>query len=117
MENKRNHRERARQKKKNTRGFYFIIFLGLVIMLPLIVLTSRQGKQLAELEKRAQELEQEKKALTEQLKKQEEMYNNLNTDEFIEKYAREKLGLVKPNELIYVKPDDEDQPEEQENGE
>ena len=41
----------------------------------------------------------EEMELNEELKKQKEM---LATDEYIEKVAREKLGMVKPGERIFI---------------
>lgn len=43
-------------------------------------------------------IEDEKKQ-NEQLKKEKEM---VNTDEYLEKMAREKLGMVKQNERIFI---------------
>ena len=42
---------------------------------------------------------EEEMKLNEELKKQKEM---LGSDEYVEKIAREKLGMVKPGERIFV---------------
>jgi len=42
---------------------------------------------------------QEEKELNEELKNEKEM---IQTDEYIEKIAREKLGMVKENERVFV---------------
>jgi cell division protein FtsB len=40
--------------------------------------------------------------------KLKDLVNEANTDDFIEKYARENLGLARPNEtVIYFKPNNE----------
>lgn len=45
----------------------------------------------------AQIAEQEQK-----LKTLEELKDKVDTDEYIEKVAREKLGLIKENEIIFI---------------
>ena len=70
--------------------------------------TQRQFKQIRE---EIQELEQnmatkeELKALEEKMATKEElraMKENVNSTEYIEKIAREKLGMYLPNEKVYI---------------
>ena len=61
-----------------------------------------QEKQLRDLDKeinKYQALLDEATIRTEEL---EEVRSKINTDEYIEAYAREKLGLVMPYEIIFV---------------
>ena len=58
-----------------------------------------------QLNKLSQEIEQYQAKLDEANMKTEELRetkNIINTDEYIENYAREKLGLVMPYETIFV---------------
>ncbi len=61
-----------------------------------------QERELRNIEKeidRYQVLLDEATIKTEELK---EVKSKINTDEYIEAYAREKLGLVMPHEIIFV---------------
>ena len=59
------------------------------------VVISRKGKEIDALEEKVAAAEQQ----TEKLEKELE---NLNDPEYLEKIAREKLGLVRPNERVFV---------------
>lgn len=56
---------------------------------------SKQNKQIEELENKISEAQKESKDLKNQV-------DNLNNPEYIEKVARERLGLIRPNERIFV---------------
>jgi cell division protein FtsB len=49
--------------------------------------------------KQVEAMVEEEKALNQELKNQKE---EVNSDQYIEKVAREKLGLVKPGEKVFV---------------
>lgn len=78
------------------------IFILLVIFLYLsYIAVNQQGLIYAknqELNKLEEKIAEEKK-INEELKKQSKM---IESDEYIEKIAREKLGMVKKNERVYV---------------
>lgn len=78
------------------------IFILLVIFLYLsYIAVNQQGLIYAknqELSKLEEKIAEEKK-INEELKKQSKM---IESDEYIEKIAREKLGMVKKNERVYV---------------
>ncbi|HOJ80326.1 MAG TPA: septum formation initiator family protein [Clostridiales bacterium] len=78
------------------------IFILLVIFLYLsYIAVNQQGLIYAknqELNKLEEKIAEEKK-INEELKKQSKM---IESDEYIEKVAREKLGMVKKNERVYV---------------
>lgn len=81
----------------------------LLSTLVITVLVLYAGCVLIEQEKQISSLKKEKEKYasfideaslkTEELK---EIKNKMNTDEYIEQYAREKLGLVMPYEIIFV---------------
>lgn len=56
---------------------------------------SKQNKQIEELENKISEAQKESEDLKNQV-------DNLNNPEYIEKVARERLGLIRPNERIFV---------------
>ncbi len=59
------------------------------------VVISKKGREIEALEEKIAAAEQQ----TEKLEKELE---NLNDPEYLEKIAREKLGLVRPNERVFV---------------
>lgn len=64
-----------------------------------LITQERQLKSLDDEIERYSLLIDEATMKTEELK---ETKNKINTDEYIENYAREKLGLVMPYEIIFV---------------
>ncbi len=59
------------------------------------VVISKKGKEIEALEEKIAAAEQQTEKLEEEL-------DNLNDPEYLEKIAREKLGLVRPNERVFV---------------
>jgi len=78
------------------------IFILLVIFLYLSYIAVNQQRLIyaknLELSKLEDKIAEEKK-INEELKKQSKI---IESDEYIEKVAREKLGMVKKNERVYV---------------
>jgi cell division protein FtsB len=72
----------------------FLLYFGYVAVDQQKILYSKE----AEMQKVQENIEEEKQT-NEELKKQKDM---LNSDEYSEKVAREKLGLVKPGERVFV---------------
>lgn len=78
-----------------------ISLIVLVLLLSLMVQSRDLKESLAGYETRAEALSQqleEEQARTEEIKEQKEY---MQTDEYAEQAAREKLGLVKDNEIIF----------------
>ena len=79
----------------------FGISLIVLILLSLMVQSRDLKESLAGYETRAEALSQqleEEQARTEEIK---ELKEYMQTDEYAEQAAREKLGLVKDNEIIF----------------
>ena len=77
-----------------------IVVMGLLLYTGFVFM--EQENQMNNLNKEKQKyasLIDEAKLKTEELK---ETKAKINTDEYIEQYAREKLGLVMPYEIIFV---------------
>lgn len=95
---------RRRPPKRNKSGQW--LFIGVMAVLAIIIFTTasnllEQGRKIEELEGQLREQNLAKDRLEESIAELENELNTVNTDEFIERYAHEKLGMVKPNELMY----------------
>jgi cell division protein FtsL len=99
-------------QKKKKKGSFFkrnkigLILIGILIAYLSITMINQQIKlnQLMKEEKQAQERVEELKQKVSEMKKLIEESEN---PEFIEKIAREKLKMVKQNEIIYIIQDKE----------
>ena len=95
---------RKRRKKRigyNHLGMFGISLIVLILMLSLMAQSRDLQESLAGYETRAEALSQQiedKKARTEEI---EALKEYMLTDEYAEEAAREKLGLVKENEIIF----------------
>ena len=124
-----------RQKKKRMRMIPVLLILLLGVYL--VHAYVDQTKRIASLRKEKAELAGAQVDLENEIKSLEYDYENRDSFEFIEKVAREKLGMVKSNEEVYVdintrdasdlppedrkedeeKPQDEDRPKQEESAE
>lgn len=93
--------KRRRPSKSNRRGM--IAIAGMVAVLLVVLLVQRQGlaSQNAEYESRKAELSQQLKDEEVRAGEIEKLKDYVNSTEFIEKTAREKLGLVYEDEIIF----------------
>ena len=86
------------KRKKLIIGFIFII--GLIVYLLIIVINQQQL-----LAARQNELKIMEQKVAQQIRINEELKESLNilgSDEYIEKVAREKLGMLKADEKVFV---------------
>lgn len=86
--------------KKRKLKFSHIIFLVLVCyfgytLLSQQLMISRKKSELCKYKEQNKKIEEENKYLSDQIE-----YSK--TDEYKEKLAREKIGLIKPGEVVYV---------------
>ncbi len=95
---------KKRRKKRigyNHLGMFGISLIVLILMLSLMAQSRDLQESLAGYETRAEALSQQiedEKARTEEI---EALKEYMLTDEYTEEAAREKLGLVKENEIIF----------------
>ena len=95
---------KKRRKKRigyNHLGMFGISLIVLILMLSLMAQSRDLQESLAGYETRAEALSQqieEEQARTEEI---EALKEYMLTDEYTEEAAREKLGLVKENEIIF----------------
>ena len=95
-------RRTKKVKKKKQRGFRLIHFVLIFLGLYLIVAINHQRGLMKDLQakkemnlKQVSELQKEIEGLNKEIE-------SSGTLEFVEKVAREDLGMVKPREIIYV---------------
>lgn len=89
-------------KKKNKRRFRFrrLLLIGLVIYLSAIFV--HQSTLISNLEDKRQKTETEIKGLETEIRELNKEIENSDSLEFVEKVARNDLGMVKPREIIYI---------------
>ena len=91
---------KRRQSKKNNN---WVIVLGLLSLLAIIMFNFYQGYQdLNRLDKEMKVLEKDIKKLNHQNQKLQDQVTHVNSKKFIERIAREELGLVKKGEILYI---------------
>lgn len=86
---------------KNTKKIYTIL-LVIAISIYVIVILINQQKTLNEYSLSKKDVEKEISEQTDYNKELNETKNNVNSKEFIENMAREKLDMYLPNEKVYV---------------
>ncbi len=86
-------------RKKGSKWGLLILIAFIVYFLFIIVEQQKILDIKEEAMKNIQEKVEEEIEINEDLKRQKEI---LDTDEYIEKVAREKLGMVKPGEKIFI---------------
>lgn len=80
----------------------FLVFVLILLIGVVSVQISNLYLKNNELEKEAQQIEQE---MERELHEQEELLEYkeyINSTEYIEQTAREKLGLIKPGEILFI---------------
>ena len=82
-------------------NFQNIVFIALAVYL-MVLLFGQQGTLTAKME-RNQELKAQIAGAQAQLVELQEEEQRLDTDAYIEQKARELLGYVKSNEIVYIK--------------
>ncbi|MBE3520119.1 MAG: septum formation initiator family protein [Firmicutes bacterium] len=92
-------RDRGRNMK---RRFGLGGFLAVALALMLAITFLVRQSQVRQLEKYIEALEQEIQYYTQANENLRDQINMLRSDQYIEKVAREKLGLVKPGEVQYI---------------
>jgi cell division protein FtsB len=92
--------QRQAGKKARRRMVYFVIFLvilGIIAasVINIISLKLTEAKTL-----------KEQQALLDQRTRLEKIYSQVNSPEYIEQQARQQLKMIKPGEILYVLPEE-----------
>ena len=94
-------------KKKNSKrsvNFKRLAITAIIFLLALYfiwtfisqqIMISKKNKEISELQMQIESIEAESQRLSKEVE-------DLNNPEYIEKIARERLGLVRPNERVFV---------------
>lgn len=85
----------------NYLGMLAIAFVAVILLAGLVMQSQSLKNRLAYYDAKAASLEQsieDEQARTEEI---EELKKYMQTDEYIEEVARDKLGLVKDNEIVF----------------
>lgn len=90
------------QKTRRKKRFGLLHFILLSVLVYIIVLFWKQDRLLNELEAKRQDNLLEVENLEKDIKDLEKEIESSNTLKFVEKVAREELGMVKPREIIYI---------------
>ncbi len=97
------------RQKNQTNSSKINIYLILIVLLLIYSLFSG-AKALADRNEKLRQITENESVINElntSILELEEQIANSKSDEFIEKVAREDLGMVKPREIIYVVKDSE----------
>lgn len=108
MENRQRQRksEKNRRAKKSNRRLNILFLISTVITIVLVVTFVRQRIKIANLNKEYQLLQAEQENMKIQIDDLVKEIKEVNSLEYIEKKAREDLGMIKKDETIYVNPDE-----------
>ena len=103
MGNSKKKRKTKRNRKigYNSLGMLAIALVVLVLLGGLMLESKNLEERLAMYEARAADLEQDIEDETARTQEIERLKEYMQTDEYAEQAAREKLGLVKDNEIIF----------------
>ena len=86
--------------KKNVRRI-LITSVAAVIIIAASVTYSAQKTKVAAIKANIEELENRKKTTLDEIEYYERLIEYTKSDEFIEQYARDKLGWIKRDEIIF----------------
>ena len=90
-----------RKRRKNVNKFRIIVSAVTIFACVTLLFTIfKQQIQIRNINNVKLEQQTKKDELEKEIKKLSEDSKNLDNPELIEKYAREKLGMVKPNEVL-----------------
>ncbi len=97
-------RKRKKRKKKSSRIFIKILvsLLTIFLLAAATAIYFDQEAQLAELQNRNDELSTQASQALEIKNEYENLLEKTDSLEYIERIAREKLGMVKPGEIIFA---------------
>ncbi len=98
--NSKNSRRKARSRQ-NRRTMLGITAVVCVLMAVILVQGQNLNRKLAANERRTEELQQQIQDENQRTESIEEMREYMQSDEYAEKVAREKLGLVKDGEILF----------------
>lgn len=101
--------EKNRRKKRTNRRLNILFLVSTIITVFLMFTFIGQRIKIANLNKESKLLKVEQENLEKQIDDLVKEIKEVNSLEYIEKKARQELGMIKKDENIYVNPDDTDE--------
>lgn len=101
-----NRKRRRKKRKQNNNGTSIVFFVVIVVCLCVGVKVMTLKKQNEELAMKQETLEKQIKQEEERTKELEELEKYMKTKKYVEEIAKEKLGLVYPDEIL-IEPEKE----------
>lgn len=92
--------KRKKRKKRKKLKMTHIILLFLMVYISVVMINQR--KMMKELQSKKSDVENEINTIQRDINSLNKEIENSDSLEFIEKTAREELGMVKPREIIYI---------------
>ena len=103
---KRNGKKQSNKWKLKKNGSHIIVFVVAVFCIAVGVYSVNLKKQSAELEEKKNNLEEQLSLEEQRTKDLEELEKYMQTKKYMEEVARERLGLVYPDEIL-IQPSNE----------
>ncbi len=92
-----------RTKAKSAFGAVFQLIIWVVVILFFAYITYFNVQKMQVIEREKLEIQDEIEAANKKTQELNQASEYIETDEFVEKVAREQLGLVMPDEIIFIK--------------
>lgn len=92
--------KQLKKQRKRRRRFSFMLFCICLVLIYFGYTYSVQSAQLKELQAQEEALVERFRTLQAEIEHLQREVERLGTDEYIEKLARERLGLVRPQDVI-----------------
>jgi len=102
LENKNKNEASKKQKKEIDFVLLGIVAIIIVASISMIFTYIDQEMQIAELREQRAVILEKAKVEEKEIERLEKILSQVGTMEFIERQARERLGMIKPGETIYV---------------
>lgn len=90
-----------RQRKRNRRGRILVTLMSAILVSIFVVRIVELQSKNAAYEKQLAYLQEEYDEQVDRKSKLEEKEKYMQTKKFVEDYAKEKLGLIYPNEVVF----------------
>jgi len=90
---------------RNRHAMRGIIFVVLILMAVLLVQSSRLDKRIAAADQQISELDSQTKSEEKRTDEIKDLQDYMQSDEYKEQVARDKLGMVKDGEIIFKESD------------
>lgn len=93
--------EKKKRNLQNRIAMLSITFVVAILFIAMMTQSISVEKQLSQYQQELEELDNKMTEETERTKEIDDMKEYMETDEYAEEVARDKLGLVKDNEIVF----------------